>query len=177
MPTPAYIDLLLYLPVGGINGFELNGHDINGVGFVDSPFAGATFTLDPYRSILLDEFQESYYSPLLPSLLPDEPDFSVQISADDPSEVWAARGEAEVGAERNEASLTAKKVSLADEVSHISLVPPEYRTAYVMATHHSITSSDRADSDLDSLPPSQELDKDLVSYVPAEDRTSKVRRI
>lgn len=52
MPTPAYIDTALYLPLGGVNGFEVNGYSVNGVGIVDSPFAGVVFQLDPYRSIL-----------------------------------------------------------------------------------------------------------------------------
>lgn len=177
MPTPAYLDLSLYLPAGGVNGFELNGHAVNGVGFVGSPFSGSTFTLDPYRSILESEPQETDLRTIYPSLLAAEPDVSVPGPADDPSEVWAPRCAAEVTSERTDSTLGIEVVSLAYEVEDVSVVPPEYRTSYVLATHRSTTSADRADSYLDQLPPSQKPDTGNVSYVPAEDRTSKVRRI
>lgn len=177
MPTPAYIDLTLYLPLGGVNGFELNGFAVNGFGFVESPFAGSTFALDPYRSILEGEPQEANLCAVLPSVLAADPNFSVQVSGDDPSEVWAARISVEVTPERVGSELAAEVVSLADEVDSVSIVPAEYRTAYVLATHGSTTSGDRTDSNLDQLPPSQEPDEEEISTVPAEDRTSKVRRI
>lgn len=176
MPTPAYIDLTLYLPLGGINGYELNGHAVNGAAFIDSPFAASTFTLDPYRSIVEGEPQATDLRAILASLLPDEPDLSVQRPGDSPSEVWAARCEIDVGAERIETSLTAEVVSLTDVVSNVSLVPPEYRTAYVLATHSSTTAGDRKDSDLDTIPPSTEQDTTDVSIVPPEYRTVKVPR-
>lgn len=177
MPTPAYIDLSLYLPAGGVNGFEINGHAVNGAGFVDSPFAGAIFELDPYRSILpMDRFNVELGT-IYPTLLPDEPDFSVQRPSDDPSEVWAARCIADVTSERMDSTLGAEVVSLAYEVEDVSIVPAEYRTSYVLASHPASISSSRTSSDVDELPPSTKPSEEDVSFVPAEDRTSKVRRI
>jgi hypothetical protein len=177
MPTPAYIDTDLYLPVGGVNGFELNGHAVNGAGFVDSPFAGAIFTLDPYRSILPMGRFNVELGPVYPSLLPDELDLSTQVPAEDPSEVWAFRGLTEVGSERSASSMAAQEVSMELEVESVSMVPAEYRTAYVLASHPASVTSTRAASDVDELPPSTNPSEEHVSTVPAEDRSTKVRRI
>ena len=177
MPTPAYLDTTLYLPAGGVNGFEVNGHAVNGVGFVDNPFAGATFGLDPYRSILPMDRGNVDLGSLDPSYVFPEHNLSVQGSETRVASVWAARGGAEVGGERQETYLGADPVSLAVEVESISVVPAEYRTAYVLATHPATTSGDRRDSIVPELPPSQKQDQLDVSVVPQEDRTSKVRRI
>jgi hypothetical protein len=177
MGTPAYIDLSLYLPLGGVNGFELNGFAVNGVGFVDSPFAGSTFALDPYRSILPGEPQDANLRAIYPSVLPDSNVVSYQGSNQVVSEVWVARCSAEVASERADSTLGAEVVSLAYEVEGVSLVPAEYRTAYVLASHPASITSTRADSDVDELPPSEKPSEGNVSYVPAEDRTSKVRRV
>jgi len=177
MGTPAYIDLSLYLPLGGVNGFELNGHAVNGVGFVDSPFAGSVFELDPYRSVLSGEPQSADLRPVLPSVLSDSNAVSYQGSNQVISEIWAARCVAEVATERDGSSLTAEVVSLALEVEDVSVVPVEYHTAYVLADHPASISSSRTSSDVDELPPSTKPSEEDVSFVPAEDRTSKVRRI
>lgn len=177
MPTPAYLDTTVYLPAGGLNGFEVNGHAVNGVGFVDNPFFGVVFELDPYRSLLLDERDDSVAAAVLPSLLDSENRGSVQVVLETETQVWAARGQAEVGGERQETYLGADPISLAVEVEDVSVVPPEYRTAYVLATHPATTSGDRRDSIVPELPPSQKQDQLDVSVVPQEDRTSKVRRI
>lgn len=177
MGTPAYIDLSLYLPLGGVNGFELNGFAVNGAGFVDSPFAGSTFALDPYRSILPGEPQDANLRAIYPSVLPDSIAISYQGSDQIVSEVWSARCSAEVASERADSTLGVEVVSLAYEVEDVSLVPAEYRTAYVLASHPSSEPQSRASSDVDKLPPSEKPIEDNVSYVPAEDRTSKVRRI
>ena len=63
------------------------------------------------------------------------------------------------------------------EVESVSVVPAEYRTAYVLATHPTTATSGRAVSDVDKLPPSAESNGVDVSSVPAEGRTTKVRRI
>jgi hypothetical protein len=177
VPTPAYIDTALYLPAGGVNGFEVNGFAVNGVGFVDSPFAGVEFGLDPFRSILPMDRAEVDLVAINPSVLFPEHNLSVQGSEVREASVWAARGMAEVGGERQETNLGADPVSLALEVEDISVLPPEYRTSYVLATHPSTTSGDRRGSSVGELPPSQEPDQTYVSVVRAEDRTSKVRRI
>lgn len=177
MPTPAYIDTDLYLPLGGLNGFELNGFAVNGAAFVESPFAGSPFALDPYRSIVAGEPQEASLRPIYPSVLPDSNAVSYQGSDQVVSEVWAARCVAEAASERTGSSVEAEVSSLALEVDAVSVVPAEYRTAYVLATHPATISSSRTDSDVDKLPPSEKPSEDNVSIVPAEDRTSKVRRI
>jgi len=176
MPTPAYIDTGLYLPLGGVNGFELNGYAVNGVGYVESPFAGSAFDLDPYRSILKGESQQNSLAALYPSFLPTEPDFSVQVSAEEASLLWAARCEAEVDRERNVSELTAQEVSLGLEVSDVSMVPAEYRTAYVVADNPAILGGVGAGSSVDELPPSEEPDTVDVSVVPKEYRKVTVPR-
>lgn len=177
MPTPAYLDLSLYLPAGGLDGFELNGHAVNGVGFVDSPFSGVDFELDPYRSIQPMDRVAAGVGTIYPSLLATESDISVPRPADDPSEVWAPRCAVEVASERTGSALGIEVVSLAYEVEGVSIVPAEYRISYVLATHPASISSSRASSDVDELPPSTKPSEEDVSFVPAEDRTSKVRRI
>jgi hypothetical protein len=177
VPTPAYIDLTLYLPEGGVNGFEINGHAVNGVGFVDSSFAVGTFTLDPYRSILSGEPQDADLRAIYPSVLPGSVATSYQGSDQAVSEVWAPRCSAEAPAERVGSKLTTEVISLAYEVEGISTVPVEYRTAYVLATHPAGTLPERKSSDVDRVPPSTKPSEEDVSTVPAEDRTSKVRRI
>jgi hypothetical protein len=176
MPTPAYIDTDLYLPLGGVNGFELNGYAVNGVGYVESPFAGSVFELDPYRSILEGEPQQNALAAFYASILPTEPDLSVQVSAEVASLLWAARCEAEVERERNLSELAAQEVSLELEVSHVSMVPTEYRTAYVLATHPSLLEPTSAGSSVDELPPSEEPDTVDVSVVPKEYRKVTVPR-
>lgn len=176
MPTPAYLDLALYLPLGGVDGFELNGHAVNGVGFVDSPFVGTTFELDPYRSILSPERGEAAVVTILPSLLNPEPNLSVQRMDTTESTVWDARCESALRGERQESSITVTEVSLDLKIESVSFVPAEYRTAYVLADHPATTESTRRDSLVDELPPSQEPDTEDVSVVPAEDRTTKVPR-
>jgi hypothetical protein len=176
MPTPAYIDTTLYLPLGGVDGFELNGFAVNGVGFVDSPFAGVAFELDPYRSILQGEPQSADLRAIYPSVLPDSNAISYQGNDQVVSEVWAPRCIVEAPSERVESSLEAEVVSLAYEVEGVSIVPAEYRTAYVLATHPASTPPERKDSDVDELPPSEEPDEVDVSVVPPEPRTAKVPR-
>jgi len=176
MGTPAYIDESLYLPLGGVNGFEINGFAVNGFGFVDSPFAGGTFTLDPYRSILPGEPQAADLRAIYPSVLSDSNAVSYQGDDQTVSEVWAPRCSAEAPAERAGSSVTAEVVSLAYEVEGISIVPAEYRTAYVLATHPASAPPERKDSDVDELPPSQEPDQVDVSIVPPEYRKVKVPR-
>jgi hypothetical protein len=177
MPTPEYLDLSLYIPAGGVDGFELNGFAVNGVGFVDSPFAGSTFALDPYRSILAGEPQETDLRPFYPSMLAADPNLSVQVSADISSEVWAARCSAEVISNRSSSAVGPESVSLKPQVEDISSLSPEYRTSYVLASHPSSLSPSRGASELDKLPPSRKAGEIDISYVPAEDRTSRVRRI
>ena len=177
MPTPAYIDTSLYLPLGGINGFELNGFAVNGVGFVDSPFAVGTFALDPYRSILPGEPQQANICAISPSYLGAEHNLSVQRSAEDPPVLWAARSETTANGERQSSSAAADKVALELQVESISMVPFEYRTSYVLADHPASITSTRAASDVDELPPSESPSEETVSTVPAEYHTSKVRRI
>lgn len=176
MPTPAYIDLSLYLPAGGVNGFELNGFAVNGVGFVDSPFAGGTFTLDPYRSIVEGEPQQTDIRAIYPSLLSAECDLSIQSAGPDPSILWAARCEADVDGERQSSSVTAEGVSMEIEVSYVSMVFAEFRTTYVLATHPSSNTSDRQSSEEPPVVPSLASDEVEVSEVPAESRTTKVPR-
>lgn len=176
MGAPAYIDLSLYQPLGGVNGFELNGFAVNGFAYVDSPFAGGTFTLDPYRSFVPGEPQDANIRAIYPSVLPDSVAISYQGSDPVVSEVWAPRCSAEAPAERMDSSVGAEVVSLALEVDTVSLVPAEYRTAYVLATHPASTPSERTDSDVDELPPSQEPSEVDVSIVPPEYRTVKVPR-
>jgi hypothetical protein len=177
MANPALIDLALYLPAGGVNGFEINGHAVNGAGFVDSPFAGVIFELDPYRSIFEGDRRTADVGTILPSLLPDCGNTSYQGSDQVVSEVWAPRCSAETTATRVDSEVTAEVVSLAFEIEGVSVVPVEYNTAYVLASHPAITTSSRTDSELDALPPSAEPSEQDVSFVPAEDRTTKIRRI
>ena len=176
MPTPAYIDLSLYLPAGGVNGFELNGFAVNGVGFVDSPFAGSTFALDPYRSILEGEPQATDLRAIYASLLPTQPDLSVQVGETREASLWPPAILAEVDCERRDSSVPIEVVSATNAVESVSLVPAEYRTAYVLADHPSTTTSDRKDSDVDQLPVSTEPSEVEISVVPPEYRTVKVRR-
>lgn len=176
MPTPAYIDTDLYLPLGGVNGFELNGFAINGVGFVDSPFAGGEFELDPYRSILqMDRFNVGLL-PIYPSALAAELDLSVQVASEGPSEVWAPRCSANVISEGMDSSVGAEVLSLALEVDTVSFVPTEYRTAYVVATHPASLPCTTNDSDVDEVPPSTTPDEVDVSVVPTEYRSVTVQR-
>jgi len=177
MPIPAYVDTSLYLPLGGVNGFEVNGFDVNGVGLVDSPFAGVEFRLDPYRSVLSLDRSEVDMVAIFPTLLNPESFVSVQRGETLEAEVWAARGESTVDSERNETELAATQMALVNEVESISVVRTEYRTSYVLASHPASLSEDRAISDVDKLPLSYEPDTVDVSVVPAEDRTTKVRRI
>ncbi len=176
MPTPAPLDLSLYLPLGGVNGFELNGHAVNGVGFVDSPFAGSIFELDPFRSILSMERAGVSIEPVLPSLVSPELAISVQRREATEATLWAPRCETSLGSERQETEIPAIEVSLELEVESVSLVPAEYRTAYVLADHPAKTAHTRRDSYVDELPPSQKPDEGAISYVPAEDRTTTVPR-
>lgn len=177
MPTPAYLDTDLYLPLGGVNGFEVNGFAVNGFGFVDNPFFGVEFQLDPYRSILPMDRGEVDLGSIDPSLLAAQPSVSAPRTEDLEVQVWAPRCESEVRPERVEASLAATPMALVDEVEAISFVPTEYRTAYVLASHPATLSQDRALTQVEELPPSQKQDQLDVSVVPQEDRTSKVRRI
>lgn len=176
MPTPAFLDLTLYIPAGGVNGFELNGHAVNGVGFADNPFFGVIFELDPYRSILSPERGEAAVVTILPSLLNPEHNLSVQRMETAESTVWDARCESALRGERQASSITVTEVSLDLEIESSSFVPAEYRTAYVLADHPATAESARRDSLVDVLPPSQEPDTEDVSVVPAEDRTTKVPR-
>jgi len=176
MPTPTYIDESLYLPLGGLNGFELNGFAVNGAAFVDSPFAGSPFALDPYRSVLPGEPQGANLRAIYPSVLPDSVAVSYQGSDQVVSEVWAPRCSTEAPAERKDSSVAAEFVSLAYEVEGISLVPSEYRTAYVLADHPSTSTSDRQSSEEPPVVPSLAPDEVEVSEVPAESRTTKVPR-
>lgn len=177
MPKPAYIDTDLYLPLGGINGFEVNGFAVNGAAFVESPFASSTFTLDPYRSILPGDPQDASLCATFPSLIADEPNFSVQRPAEDSSVLWAARDEAAMAGERTTSSERTQEVSMAYEVEGVSVVPAEYRTAYVLADHPASITSTITVSDVDEQPLSSEPSEVDVSTVPAESRTTKVRRI
>jgi len=176
MSTPAYIDTALYLPLGGINGFELDGFAVNGAAFVDSPFAGVTFELDPYRSILQGEPQAADLRPIYPSMFSDSNAISYQGSDQVVSEVWAPRCSAETPAERVDSSVADEVVSLAYEVEGVSVVPVEYRTTYVLATHPASTPPERTDSDVDESLPSTEPSEGDVSIVPPEYRTVKVPR-
>lgn len=176
MPTPAYLDLALYLPAGGVNGFELNGHAVNGVGFVDSPFAGATFVLDDFRSIVVDERDDSDVSAVLATILQGEDRDSVQVLLETEAQLWAPVCESDVRSERAASEQGVDPVSLALEVEGVSMVHPEYRTAYVLADHPAETEHTRSDSDVAELTESQKQDEADVSSVPAEDRTTKVPR-
>lgn len=176
MPTPAYIDTTLFLPLGGINGFELNGFAVNGVGFVDSPFTLSTFTLDPYRSLVQGEPQQTDIRAIYPSLLSAECDISVQSVDPNPSILWAARGEANVDGERKASTVERQRVSIELQVEGVSLVPAEYRTAYVLASHPSTLANVIKVSDVDALQASATPDEVSVSVVPKEYRTVTVKR-
>lgn len=177
MPTPAYIDTALYLPLGGVNGFEVNGFPVNGVGIVDSPFAGVEFQLDPYRSILPLDRQDVDLVAVYPSLLFPEYNLSVQGSEVRQASVWSDESVVQVDAERLSSSVEATFESLELPVESVSYVAAEYRTSYVLATHPSSKGADRASSDVAAIPDSQEPSEYDVSTVPQEDRTSVVRRI
>jgi hypothetical protein len=177
MPKPAYIDTSLYLPLGGINGYEVNGFAVNGVGFVESPFAVGTFALDPYRSILPGEPQNADLRAVLPSFLTGESNLSVQRSAEDSSVLWAARNNAEMAGDRQASSEKTQERSMAIEVESISIVPAEYRTSCVLASYPASITSTTSVSDVDAAPSTQKESESNVSTVPAEDRTTKVRRI
>lgn len=177
MPTPAYIDTALYLPLGGVNGFEVNGYPVNGVGIVDSPFAGVVFQLDPYRSILpLDRANVDLVA-VYPSLLFPEYNLSVQGSEVRESSVWADEGVVQVDAERRSSSVENALGSVELPVERVSYVAPEYRISYVLATHPSTKRADRASSDVGAIQESFQSAEVDVSVVPPEDRTSVVRRI
>ena len=111
------------------------------------------------------------------SVQPVEPNLSVQGFDEATSLLWAARCEAEVDGERQSSDVATQEISMELEVESVSVVPAEYRTAYVLATHPTTATSGRAVSDVDKLPPSAESNGVDVSSVPAEGRTTKVRRI
>ncbi len=177
MPTPAFIDLSLYLPQGGVNAFEVNGAAVNGAAFVDSPFAGVDFAPDPYRSILSPGRREADLVAPAPSLVNFEPNSSVQVDCPNETLVPPPRTETTLEAQRLTSKLFPDDVSLAIEVEDVSYVRSDYRVSFVRADHPSSRSGDISLSSVEVVPASQTNDEVDVSYVPAEDRTSTVRRI
>jgi hypothetical protein len=176
MANPAFIDLSLYLPAGGVNGFEVNGHAVNGAGFVDSPFAGVAFELDPYRSILQGIGSLSVLQMEIPAVVPPERAGSYQRAEIREALLHANRNQAELPCERDTSILEAEMVSAQPEVCDISYVRAEYRISLVGADHPSLTESSRQESELDAMVVSQLPEPVQVSVVPPEYRSTTVPR-
>jgi hypothetical protein len=177
LPTPAYLDTALYLAAGGVNGFEVNGFPVNGVGFVDNPFAGVDFELDPYRSILPMDRGGASLGSVAPSLTPVERDISIQGFEVREAVLWANPRLSEVEFERSQALLEATPNSLELSTESVSCVAFEPRISYVLAVHPSTKDADITSSSVSKTLSSQKPDELDITVVPPEDRRSIVRRI
>jgi hypothetical protein len=176
MANPAFIDLALYLPAGGVNGFEVNGHAVNGAGFVDSPFAGIVFALDPYRSILTGVGNTSDVFPVMPSVAPPELTVVCERSEDRETPIPANRNQAELSSDRVSSEVETEMVSAEPEVSNISYVRAEYRTVVIPAGWGSDVFSTRTVSVEANVENSRGPDETETSYVRRENRAVKIPR-